>query len=38
VNGIWILVETSKRSYCVRAHRRVTWERGEKVIKMEVMK
>ncbi len=31
----WILVETNKRSYCVRAMAKVLWERGERVIRIE---
>jgi hypothetical protein len=34
---IWILVETNKRSYCVKGGERVTWERGEKVILIEAI-
>jgi hypothetical protein len=33
----WILVETSKRSYCVRAGQQVPWMRGEKVVRMEIV-
>ena len=36
---VWIEVHTSKRSYCVLGGvgRQAIWERGEKVVSVEVM-
>jgi hypothetical protein len=31
----WIDVQTNKRSYSAKGNAKVTWERGEKVVKIE---
>ena len=31
----WIDVQTNKRSYSAKGDAKVTWERGEKVVKIE---